>query len=120
MYGEDVDWCRRMIAANWRVGFCQDVVLTHDGGRSATATWARTEHIAREVHGHLSATRKAHGAIYVRLFSAASAALFISVAAARAGHADAGARSVRWRARCYAVAALAGADALVGRPERQL
>jgi GT2 family glycosyltransferase len=120
MYGEDVDWCRRMVAANWRVGFCQDVVLTHGGGTSATATWGRTEHIAREVHGHLSATRKAHGAIYVRLISAASAALFFSVATARAGHADAGARSVRWRARCYSLAALAGADALVGSPDRQL
>ena len=35
MYSEDVDWCKRMWDAGWRVAYVPDAVITHTVGRSS-------------------------------------------------------------------------------------
>lgn len=70
MYGEDREWCWRMLKAGWQVGVCHDVELTHVGGRSAAKTWASDEERARrEVAGHITAAEQMRGRRWARLFA---------------------------------------------------
>ena len=75
MYGEDREWCWRMLQAGWAVGVCDDVTLVHAGGTSAIATWTNDERIAREVAGHLNASRKMRGRRFTLAFAAINAAV---------------------------------------------
>lgn len=69
IYGEDREWCWRMARAGWGIGVCEDLELVHEGGTSASATWAEEERVAHEVSGHLRATRRMRGAWFARSFA---------------------------------------------------
>ncbi len=69
MYGEDREWCARMKEAGWAVGVCPEVMFVHDAGKSARTTWGDRERAGREVAGHLDATRRLHGRLWVTAFT---------------------------------------------------
>lgn len=107
MYGEDVEWCARMVQAGWLIGYCADVTAIHDGGTSASTGWNVVQHVSQQVYGHMRGYAKSHGLLGTRAFAAANALLYISVTPDPRLHDR---REVKLRARCYAVAALIGPE----------
>ncbi len=43
MYGEDNEWCLRMVRAGWRLMFEPSAIVLHHGGRSSAKRWDTTE-----------------------------------------------------------------------------
>jgi GT2 family glycosyltransferase len=64
LYFEDVDWCRRLRAAGWRVVYDPTVTVTHLGGASQTQTIGGSPHYNRSL---IAYTRKHHGALQAAL-----------------------------------------------------
>ncbi len=46
MYGEDNEWCLRMIRAGWRLVFEPSAVVIHHGGHSSRRRWTAHEQLA--------------------------------------------------------------------------
>jgi len=49
MYGEDTEWCLRIVRGGWRMVFEPEAIVTHHGGASATKRWTDLEK-RREVY----------------------------------------------------------------------
>lgn len=43
MYGEDNEWCLRILRAGWRIVFEPDAVVMHHGGQSSQRRWTELE-----------------------------------------------------------------------------
>lgn len=53
LYGEDVEWCLRIVRGGWRLVFEPEAVVMHHGGQSSIKRWERIERDLRVVEGHL-------------------------------------------------------------------
>lgn len=73
MYGEDREWCWRLVQAGWRVGVCTTATVYHAGGTSTTATWGDEMRIRLEVEGHLRVTCRLRGRTFTRAMAALTA-----------------------------------------------
>jgi hypothetical protein len=61
MYWEELDWCRRIVAAGWRIVYFPEAVVVHYGGRSS-------DQVVAERHIHFQGSkvlyfRKHHGQV---------------------------------------------------------
>ena len=83
MYSEEVDLCRRLRAAGWRVVYLPSAVVVHHEGKSSEQNPA-----ARDLHFHESRFRyyaKHHGAGWARALRAAVLLHFLFLAAEEGG-----------------------------------
>ena len=53
MYGEDVEWCRRIIRKGWHLVFEPGAEVVHFGGQSALQRWTHEERVMKEEEGYL-------------------------------------------------------------------
>jgi GT2 family glycosyltransferase len=65
LYGDDVDWCRRMWEAGWPVYYLAESHIIHHEGGSQGHQFGRR---LREMRGELQYLRKWHGSAYTRLY----------------------------------------------------
>lgn len=65
LYGDDVDWCRRMWEAGWPVYYLAESRIIHYEGGSQGHQFGRR---LREMRGELQYLRKWHGSAYTRLY----------------------------------------------------
>ena len=73
MFGDEVDLCRRMQRAGWRVELCPEAVFVHVGGAATQRDWPM--YYREQVRGHLRQLAKYEGA-----HSAEQARRFLRVA----------------------------------------
>ena len=66
MYGEDIDWCKRLLIKGWKIRYFPDIQLIHYGGESSKQVPLMTNlENERSSHHYF---RKHHGAIYAWFF----------------------------------------------------
>ncbi|HVF56479.1 MAG TPA: glycosyltransferase family 2 protein [Pyrinomonadaceae bacterium] len=53
MYGEDVEWCLRIVRAGWLLVFEPSAEVVHHGGQSSIKRWDSLERDLKVVDGHL-------------------------------------------------------------------
>jgi GT2 family glycosyltransferase len=49
MYGEDNEWCLRILRAGWRIVFEPDAVVMHHGGHSSERRWTELEKLRVQI-----------------------------------------------------------------------
>lgn len=86
LYGEDLEWCRRMRRSGWRIATCPTAVATHHAGASSRRTWTDEEVDTRVAAGIYEACRRERGGPYARVF-AFSTVLALSLEAWHPGRA---------------------------------
>lgn len=64
MYGEDMEWCWRIRRANWKIGLCGGVVVSHSVGTSAKRTWGKAGHRQRVLQASYEACWQIRGSFY--------------------------------------------------------
>lgn len=58
MYGEDAEWCTRIVRRGWRIVFEPAAEIVHHGAGSAKTRWTEGERHLREVAGLLAFQRR--------------------------------------------------------------
>lgn len=53
MYGEDAEWCLRIVRAGWSLVFEPEAIVTHHGGQSSMQRWSSPERVCKSVDGNL-------------------------------------------------------------------
>ncbi len=101
MYGEEREWCRRIVRSGWSIGFCAEVEFTHAEGESAKRTWGDAQRIRHEVEGHIRATRRMRGRAFARMLALCLAVTLWAEAADPRRSSRSGAPEQRMRARFY-------------------
>lgn len=66
LYGEDVDWCKRMWQAGKKVVYLPDATVVHLEGRSSS--WTGPRRRLGEVRGEVQFLKKWHSPLYVRAY----------------------------------------------------
>lgn len=57
MYGEDNEWCLRVIRAGWRIVFDPDALVMHHGAKSSVQRWQKQEKMAVQTTAFLTFQR---------------------------------------------------------------
>lgn len=61
LYGEDLEWCRRMARAGWGIGVCASTTFVHDGSSSAHVSFGEDGTERRIASGIDAAQRMIYG-----------------------------------------------------------
>lgn len=73
MYGEDIEWCRRLRRAGWKVGVSSAVAFLHDEGSSTIQSFGVDETRRLVARGICEACRRIRGPIRAKGFAVSQA-----------------------------------------------
>jgi GT2 family glycosyltransferase len=73
MYGEDAEWCSRMVRGGWKLIFEPAAQVIHHGGQSAAKRWTITEQRLREEEANLRYQRQSLSRFHFTLNTLSSA-----------------------------------------------
>jgi N-acetylglucosaminyl-diphospho-decaprenol L-rhamnosyltransferase len=73
LYGEDLEWCRRMARAGWAIGVCSSTTFVHQTGSSASLSFGAEETERRIAAGIDAAHRMLYGSVRARALAALTA-----------------------------------------------
>ncbi len=74
LYGEDLEWCRRMARAGWGIGVCASTTFVHDTSSSARTSFGEDGAERRIAAGIDAAQRLIYGPSHARTLAALTAA----------------------------------------------
>ncbi len=73
MYGEDIEWCRRIRRAGWKIGVSSAVAFVHEEGSSSVRSFGVDETRKRIARGICEACRRIRGPIRAKSFAVSQA-----------------------------------------------
>lgn len=97
MYGEDIEWCRRIRRTAGRIGVCSTVHVTHDWGSSSKLSWGDADAERRVVAGIAAACAVMYGRWHARVIAGLNVLVFLAEASMPG-------RTVEQRRRAYVAA----------------